>query len=108
MPLSPEKPLEFCKELQNLEVEESETALFCCELTKPGITVQWKKEALLLKPGDKYEMKQDGCKLQLKIHDLRSSDSGSYKCSAGTLSTTASILVKGMWIVVMITTNMVD
>ncbi|KAF4072667.1 hypothetical protein AMELA_G00265620, partial [Ameiurus melas] len=89
-----EKPLFFCKELQNLEVEEGTTALFYCELSKPGVVAQWKKGALLLKPGEKYEMKQDGCELQLKIHDLRSSDSGSYKCCAGIHTTTASILVK--------------
>ncbi|KAK3566244.1 hypothetical protein QTP86_030032, partial [Hemibagrus guttatus] len=89
-----EKPLFFCKELQNLDVEEGKTALLCCELSKPGISVVWKKGALLLKPGEKYEMKQDGCELQLMIHDLRSSDSGSYKCCAGSLVTTASIVVK--------------
>ncbi|XP_058246255.1 obscurin [Hemibagrus wyckioides] len=89
-----EKPLFFCKELQNLEVEEGKIAWLCCELSKPGISVQWKKGALLLKPGEKYEMKQDGCELQLMIHDLRSSDSGSYKCCAGSLITTASIRVK--------------
>ncbi|GAA6091334.1 obscurin, partial [Tachysurus ichikawai] len=89
-----EKPLFFCKELHNLEVEEGKTAFFCCELSKPGISVVWKKGALLLKPGEKYEIKQDGCKLQLKIHDLKSSDCGSYKCCAGSLVTTASIAVK--------------
>lgn len=58
--------------------------------------MQWKKGALFLKPGEKYEMKQNGCKQQLMIHDLRSSDNGSYKCCAGSLATTASIVVKGM------------
>ncbi|XP_060737627.1 obscurin [Tachysurus vachellii] len=89
-----EKPLFFCEDLQNLEVEEGKTALLCCELSKPGISVVWKKGVLLLKPGEKYGMKQDGCKLQLMIHDLRSSDSDSYKCCAGGLVTTASIVVK--------------
>ncbi|XP_046727924.1 obscurin [Silurus meridionalis] len=89
-----EQTIIFSKELQNLEVKEGETALLCCKLSKPGIAVQWKKEALLLKPGEKYEMKQDGCELQLRINDLRSFDSGSYRCCAGTLTTTATILVK--------------
>lgn len=76
-------------------MEEGTVALLCCEISKPGVSVQWKKGALLLEPGEKYEIKQDGCELQLKIHDLRSFDSGSYKCCAGVLITTASILVKG-------------
>ncbi|KAI5610425.1 obscurin isoform X2 [Silurus asotus] len=89
-----EQTIIFSKELQNLEVKEGETALLCCKLSKPGIAVQWKKEALMLKPGEKYEMKQDECELQLRINDLRSFDSGSYRCCAGTLTTTATILVK--------------
>lgn len=81
-----------------MEVEEGETALFCCELSKPGTAVQWKKGSLLMRPGEKYEIKQDGCELQLKIHDVKCSDSGSYKCCAGPLVTTSSIVVKGRFI----------
>uniref|UniRef100_A0A673H2H4 Ig-like domain-containing protein n=1 Tax=Sinocyclocheilus rhinocerous TaxID=307959 RepID=A0A673H2H4_9TELE len=74
---------------------EGETAFLCCELSKPGVEVQWKKGAIRLRPGDKYEMKQDGCKVQLQIHDLTRQDSGTYKCCSGSLVTTASIVVKG-------------
>lgn len=74
----------------------------CCELSKPGVSVQWKKGGVLLRPGDKYELKQDGCKLQLKIHDVKGLDSGNYKCCAGGLVTRASVMVKGMsslWVI---------
>lgn len=57
--------------------------------------MQWKKGAIRLRPGNKYEMKQDGCKVQLQIHDLTREDSGTYKCCSGSLVTTASIIVKG-------------
>ncbi len=90
-----EQPLFFCEELHNQEAEEGETAFLCCELSKPGVEVQWKKGAIRLRPGDKYEMKQDGCKVQLQIHDLTRQDSGTYKCCSGSLVTTASIVVKG-------------
>ncbi|XP_016431454.1 obscurin-like [Sinocyclocheilus rhinocerous] len=89
-----EQPLFFCEELHNQEAEEGETAFLCCELSKPGVEVQWKKGAIRLRPGDKYEMKQDGCKVQLQIHDLTRQDSGTYKCCSGSLVTTASIVVK--------------
>ncbi|KAF4110126.1 obscurin [Onychostoma macrolepis] len=89
-----EQPLFFCEELHNQEAEEGETAFLCCELSKPGVEVLWKKGAIRLRPGDKYEMKQDGCKVQLQIHDLTRQDSGTYKCCSGCLVTTASIVVK--------------
>lgn len=57
--------------------------------------MQWKKGAIRLRPGNKYEMKQDGCKAQLQIHDLTHQDSGTYKCCSGSLVTTASVVVKG-------------
>ncbi|XP_051964162.1 obscurin [Xyrauchen texanus] len=90
----PEQPLFFCEELHSQEAEEGETAFLCCELSKPGIEVQWKKGAIRLRPANKYEMKQNGCKVQLQIHDLTSQDSGTYKCCFGSLVTTASIVVK--------------
>ncbi|XP_072537299.1 obscurin [Salminus brasiliensis] len=89
-----EQPLFFCEELQRLEVEEGETAFLCCELSKPGVAVQWKKGSVPLRPGSKYEMKKDGCEFQLQIHDLKCQDSGIYKCCAGTLETTANLVVK--------------
>lgn len=93
----PEQPLYFSEELQSQKVEEGETAILGCELSKTGIAVLWRKGTLLLRPGNKYEMKQDGCKLSLVIHDANSQDSGSYKCCAGSLVTMASLEVKGMY-----------
>ncbi|XDV49254.1 hypothetical protein PO909_018537 [Leuciscus waleckii] len=89
-----EQPLFFCEELHNQEAEEGEIAFLYCELSKPGVEVQWKKGAIRLRPGNKYEMKQDGCKAQLQIHDLTRQDSGTYKCCSGSLVTTASVVVK--------------
>ncbi len=91
----PEQPVFFCKNLQSFEAEEGETVILTCESSKPGVAVQWKKGTVLLKPGIKYEMKQDGCVLQLQICDLKSDDSGSYKCCTGSMVTTASLVVKG-------------
>lgn len=92
---SPESPVVFQEELQSLEAEEGETATLTCELSKPGVAVKWKKASVLLKPGNKYEMKQDGCLQQLQIYDLKHEDSGLYKCCADSLVTTASLVVKG-------------
>lgn len=85
----------FCKKLEYQEAEEDETAVFCCELSKPACAVQWKKGAVLLKSGRKYEIQQTGRELQLQIRELTGQDSGVYTCCVGVLVTSASLEVKG-------------
>ena len=92
----PERLLFFREELHNLQAEEGETAFLCCQLSKPGVAVQWKKGALLLTPGYKCKMKQDGCDLQLQIYNLTVEDSGSYRCCADGIETTARLDVEGI------------
>lgn len=93
---SSEQPLYFIKMLECQEAEEGETAFLCCQLSKPGAAVNWKKGSVLLKPGRKYEIKQNGGELQLQIHELTSQDSGVYTCCVGSLVTSASLEVKGI------------
>ncbi|KAL7874925.1 hypothetical protein SRHO_G00058950 [Serrasalmus rhombeus] len=87
-------PAHFRKELQNQDAVEGDTITLRCELSKANINVEWRKGGLVLQPGKKYELKQDGCMQELHIHDLEPGDSGYYTCDAGDQLTTASISVQ--------------
>lgn len=96
MPIFTELPLFFKKELQNLEAEESGAISLRCELSKSGVSVQWKKTGVPLRTSKKYEMKHDGGLIQLNIRDLKPEDSGSYTCQAGSVETSANVVVRGV------------
>lgn len=85
----------FQKELNNQDSIEGDDITLHCELSKPGVRVEWRKGGVVLQPGNKYEMKQEGRVRELCIHNLEPEDSGYYTCDAGDQLTTASVAVQG-------------
>lgn len=67
-----------------------------CELSKPGVHAEWRKGGVVLQPGKKYEMRQQGCIQELRIRNLEPEDNGFYTCDAGDQLTTASLAVQGI------------
>ena len=66
-----------------------------CELSKPGVPVEWKKETQALSCGEKYQMKQTGCSYELQIFDVKLGDTGSYSCCSEDTISSASLVVNG-------------
>ena len=83
------------QKLQSQEAEEGGSVTLHCELSKPGLPVEWRKGTQQLKSGGKYQMKQDASVSELLISKVAPEDSGEYSCVCGDLKTTASIKIKG-------------
>lgn len=88
-------PVTFKQELQNEVTKEGGQAVLSCELSKPCTQVDWRKGRVILKPNDKYEIKQEGTFTKLVIHNVEASDAGSYSCKTKDSESTAELTVKG-------------
>ncbi|XP_069047282.1 obscurin isoform X17 [Lepisosteus oculatus] len=84
----------FTRWLQNQEAMEGDSATLRCQLSQPGSSVEWRKEAVVLQPSTKYEMRVDGTEALLVIKDLKLEDSADYTCDTGDQQSTASVSVK--------------
>ncbi|XP_067109219.1 obscurin [Osmerus mordax] len=89
-------PPSFKQKLKNQEATEGQNVTLSCELSKPGVKVQWKKGSENLQAGDKYEMKQRDSSLELKVKTLKVEDSGEYCCECGDQKTTATVKVNAL------------
>lgn len=95
MCLSPALPPTFIKELKNLEAEEGTSLTLRCELSKPGVAVEWRKAAELLRTGEKYQTRQRECVMELVIRKALPEDSGVYTCVCKEQKTAAIISITG-------------
>ncbi|XP_061150962.1 obscurin isoform X12 [Syngnathus typhle] len=87
-------PAFFTKELKNQDAVEGDDVTLRCELSKPGVRVEWRKGGAVLAPGKKYELWQAACVQELRIRNLDPEDSGYYTCDAGDQLTTACVTVQ--------------
>ncbi|XP_037642961.1 obscurin isoform X35 [Sebastes umbrosus] len=87
-------PVVFHKELKNQDAVEGDDVTLRCELSKPRVRVEWRKGGIVLQPGKKCEMRQEGCVQELCIRNVEPEDSGYYTCDAGDQLTTASLAVQ--------------
>lgn len=94
--ISSAAPVVFTKELESsLTADEGDSVTLHCELSKPGVPLEWRKGELGLCPCAKYEIRQTGHLATLIINDLDPEDSGSYTCDTGDRQSTAQLAVKG-------------
>lgn len=68
-----------------------------CEISKPGIPVEWKHGGNVLENGDKYQVKQRDSAVELIIRDADPEDSGIYTCVCREQRTKATVKVIGVF-----------
>ncbi|XP_031662312.1 obscurin isoform X12 [Oncorhynchus kisutch] len=85
----------FKHKLESQEAEEGGSVTLHCELSKPGVPVEWRKGTQVLKSGEKYQLKQNESVSELLISKVLPEDSGDYSCVCGDQKTTASLKIKG-------------
>ncbi|XP_070989778.1 obscurin-like isoform X18 [Oncorhynchus clarkii lewisi] len=95
------QPVTFKHKLASQEAEEGGSVTLHCELSKPGVHVEWRKGTQVLKSGEKYQMKQKESVSELLISKVVTEDSGDYSCVCGEQKTTASLKIKGAPVVFM-------
>ncbi|XP_027146364.1 obscurin isoform X12 [Larimichthys crocea] len=88
------QPVTFKQKLESQEAEEGADITLRCEISKPGVPVEWKKGTQVLKSGEKYQMKQKASVNELLINKVVPEDSGDYSCVCGDQKTTASLNIK--------------
>ncbi|XP_062424693.1 obscurin isoform X1 [Rhea pennata] len=89
-------PPVFKEKLQNIELQEDETAILHCDVSQANVAVEWRKGSQVISPGSKYEIRQEGTIHTLKIYGLKPEDSGKYTCDNGNEQTTATLTVKAI------------
>ncbi|XP_052319850.1 obscurin isoform X13 [Oncorhynchus keta] len=89
-------PVIFKQDLQSQEAEEGGSVTLHCELSKPGVPVEWRKGTQVLKSGEKYQMKQKDCRVDLQVCDLKPGDTGSYQCRTGDTESSACLKVNAL------------
>lgn len=92
---TPALPVTFKRDIQSVAVKEGDRGVLCGELSRPGSQAEWRKGRVVLKPGRKYEMKQEGCLVKLVINHVEESDAGKYTCKTNNSQSTAELTVHG-------------
>lgn len=86
-------PVVFKTKLRSQQVEEEKSVTLSCELSKPGLAVEWRKGQEQLQNNFKYQFRNRNSIMELTVKNIQLEDSGHYSCIYGDVKTTAIITV---------------
>lgn len=70
----------FMKKAEAVMAEEFGEATLEAEISIETGEVQWMRQGVVIQPGPRHTLAQNGCKRSLTIHNLTISDRGTYRC----------------------------
>ncbi|XP_038047566.1 titin-like, partial [Patiria miniata] len=74
--------------------EFDQTATFDCTVSSEKAVVTWLKDGERIEAGPKYEIKEDGKKRVLVVHDISPEDKGNFSCVVGDAESMATLDVE--------------
>ncbi|XP_071791673.1 obscurin-like protein 1 [Asterias amurensis] len=93
----PKEMPDILTDLQSKKVEEAEDVEFTCELTEDlpdDLEVTWFKDGEEITPSDRLEVKTEGRRLSLVVHDLKVEDQADYTVVVGERRSSATLQVE--------------
>lgn len=93
-----ELPAAFKKPLNDVRVTEKQEAILECQVSKPNVSIIWKKDGKEIKPSDKIKFVSDGSTRQIIFTEAALMDEADYSCCIGDVETTATLFVDGNFI----------
>lgn len=88
-------PTTFTQQLRNIQAQEGSNVVLRCELSKPGIAVEWRKGDEPLKNGVRFQIRRRETTLELLIWKPVPEDSGVYSCVCADQKTSANVKITG-------------
>lgn len=92
-----EKPAEFTRLLEDKTTSAGQEVSLSCDLSKWDSGMKWRKDGKEIRRSQKYDLRQEGNRAVLIIHDATVKDSGEYTCETETSKTKATLTVEGQW-----------
>lgn len=87
----------FTKKMEAVMAEEFEDATLETEISLEMGEVQWMRQGVVIQPGPRYTLAQNGCKRTLTLHNLTLSDRGTYRCETLHDRTQVKLNVERKW-----------
>ncbi|KAB1281104.1 Obscurin [Camelus dromedarius] len=87
-------PVVLTRPLEPKVGRELQSVVLSCDFKPPPKAVQWYKEETPLAPSHKFKMRLEGHMAELRILRLTPSDTGIYRCQAGSAQSSAEVTVE--------------